>query len=87
MGQTKEGHQEKVKDIARELIALYAKRKAQQGFAFGPDNYLQMELEASFFMKTPPIRERPLKIPSAIWNRRSPWIDWFVVMWVLVKPR
>ena len=37
-----------VKDIARELIVLYAKRKASQGFAFSPDSYLQHELEASF---------------------------------------
>ncbi len=37
-----------VKDISRELIALYAKRKASKGFAFSPDSYLQHELEASF---------------------------------------
>ena len=37
-----------VKDISRELIALYAKRKASKGFAFSPDGYLQHELEASF---------------------------------------
>jgi transcription-repair coupling factor (superfamily II helicase) len=38
----------RVKDIARDLIKLYAKRKAQKGFAFSPDTYLQTELEASF---------------------------------------
>ena len=38
----------KVKDIARDLIKLYAKRKAEKGFAFTPDTYLQTELEASF---------------------------------------
>lgn len=37
-----------VKDISRQLIALYAKRKASKGFAFSPDGYLQHELEASF---------------------------------------
>ena len=37
-----------VKDISRELIALYAKRKASQGFAFSADGYLNQELEASF---------------------------------------
>ena len=37
-----------VKDISRELIALYAKRKASEGFAFSPDSYLQNEMEASF---------------------------------------
>ena len=43
-----------VKDISRELIALYAKRKASQGFAFSADGYLQHELEASFrYEETP----------------------------------
>ena len=37
-----------VKDISRELIALYAKRKASKGYAFSEDSYLQQELEASF---------------------------------------
>lgn len=44
----------KVKDIARELIALYAKRKANPGFAFAPDTYLQTELEASFLYEDTP---------------------------------
>jgi transcription-repair coupling factor (superfamily II helicase) len=44
----------KVKDIARDLIKLYAKRKAQSGFAFAPDNYLQVELEASFMYEDTP---------------------------------
>lgn len=43
-----------VKDISRELIALYAKRKASQGFAFTPDGYLQHELEASFAWEDTP---------------------------------
>lgn len=44
----------KVKDIARELIALYAKRKATEGFAFSPDTYLQQELESSFLYEDTP---------------------------------
>jgi transcription-repair coupling factor (superfamily II helicase) len=44
----------KVKDIARELIKLYAKRKAQPGFAFSPDSYMQIELEASFLYEDTP---------------------------------
>ncbi len=44
----------KVKDIAQELIALYAKRKAQPGHAYPPDNYLQTELEASFIYEDTP---------------------------------
>lgn len=43
-----------VKDIAADLIKLYAKRKASQGFAFTPDSYLQTELEASFFYEDTP---------------------------------
>ena len=38
----------KVKDIARELINMYARRKTLEGFSFSPDSYLQTELEASF---------------------------------------
>jgi transcription-repair coupling factor (superfamily II helicase) len=48
----------KVKDIARELIQLYAKRKAAPGFAFSPDTYLQTELEASFFYEDTPDQEK-----------------------------
>ena len=38
----------RVKDIARDLIALYAKRKASRGYAFAPDSLWQREMEASF---------------------------------------
>ncbi|KAF0241855.1 MAG: transcription-repair coupling factor [Chitinophagaceae bacterium] len=44
----------KVKEIAFDLIKLYAQRKAQQGFAHAPDNYLQTELEASFIYEDTP---------------------------------
>ncbi|MFT6814852.1 MAG: transcription-repair coupling factor (superfamily II helicase) [Sphingobacteriales bacterium] len=44
----------KVKDIARDLIKLYAKRKAQDGTGFSPDTYLQTELEASFIYEDTP---------------------------------
>ena len=43
-----------VKDIAADLIKLYAKRKASEGFSFSPDSYLQTELEASFFYEDTP---------------------------------
>jgi len=48
----------KVKDIARELIALYARRREEQGFAFSPDSYLQAELEASFIYEDTPDQEK-----------------------------
>ena len=44
----------KVKEIAFDLIKLYAQRKAQHGFAFSPDNYMQTELEASFIYEDTP---------------------------------
>ena len=44
----------KVKDIARELIKLYAERKRSKGFQFAPDSYLQTELEASFLYEDTP---------------------------------
>lgn len=47
----------KVKDIARELISLYAKRRAAKGFSFSPDTYLQHELEASFIYEDTPDQE------------------------------
>ncbi len=48
----------RVKDIAKELISLYAKRKATKGFAFDPDSFLQTELEASFFFEDTPDQEK-----------------------------
>ena len=44
----------KVKDIARDLIRLYAERKAAEGYRFMPDTYLQNELEASFIYEDTP---------------------------------
>ncbi len=50
----KEKTKTRVKEIAFDLIQLYAERKAQQGFAFSPDNYMQTELEASFIYEDTP---------------------------------
>src|SRR5678810_1445421 len=50
----KEKTKTKVKEIAFDLIKLYAQRKAQQGFAHTPDTYLQTELEASFIYEDTP---------------------------------
>lgn len=48
----------KVKQIAFDLIQLYAQRKAAKGFAFTPDSYLQTELEASFIYEDTPDQEK-----------------------------
>jgi len=50
----KEKTKTKVKEIAFDLIKLYAQRKAQQGFAHSADNYMQTELEASFIYEDTP---------------------------------
>lgn len=50
----KERTKSKLKDIARDLIRLYADRKQQRGHAFAPDSYMQHELEASFIYEDTP---------------------------------
>ena len=50
----KERTKKKIKDIARDLIRLYAKRRHEKGFAFSPDNFMQHELEASFLYEDTP---------------------------------
>ncbi len=51
----------RVKDIAKELIQLYARRKASKGFSFSADTYLQEELESSFMYEDTPDQERATK--------------------------
>ena len=50
----KERTKKQIKDIARDLIKLYAKRRREKGFAFSHDTYLQHELEASFLYEDTP---------------------------------
>jgi transcription-repair coupling factor (superfamily II helicase) len=50
----KERTKKKVKDIARDLIILYAKRKSENGFSFSPDTHWQRELEAGFMFEDTP---------------------------------
>ncbi|MBP5539445.1 MAG: transcription-repair coupling factor [Bacteroidales bacterium] len=58
---TKVAAKNKVKDIAKDLIRLYAKRKATSGFAFSPDNYLQEELESSFMYEDTPDQDKAIR--------------------------
>ncbi|MBO5876695.1 MAG: transcription-repair coupling factor [Bacteroidales bacterium] len=51
----------KVKDIAKDLIQLYAKRKSSKGFAYSPDSYLQQELESSFMYEDTPDQEKAVQ--------------------------
>ena len=50
----KERAKKRIKDIARDLIKLYAKRRREKGFAFSPDSFMQHELEASFLYEDTP---------------------------------
>ncbi|MDD3108019.1 MAG: transcription-repair coupling factor [Alistipes sp.] len=61
-----------VKEIARELIALYAQRKASEGFAFSPDSYLQHELEASFIYEDTPDQQTATQCVKQDMESRTP---------------
>ena len=62
----------KLKDIATDLIKLYAKRKAQKGFAFSPDTYLQHELEASFIYEDTPDQAKSTEAVKADMEKETP---------------
>ena len=62
----------KVKDIAKELISLYAKRKATEGFAYSADTYLQEELESSFMYEDTPDQETATRAIKSDMEDKSP---------------
>ena len=62
MEQIKEKTKKQVKDIATDLIKLYAQRKSLKGFAHSPDNYMQTELEASFIYEDTPDQSKAIRM-------------------------
>ncbi len=62
----------KLKDIARDLIKLYAKRRESKGFAFSPDGYLQQQLEASFIYEDTPDQFKATQAVKADMERPRP---------------
>ena len=68
----KERTKKKVKDIARNLIKLYAERLKVKGFAFSKDSYLQKELEASFMYEDTPDQEQATNDVKADMERPIP---------------
>lgn len=62
----------KVKEIAFDLIKLYAKRKASKGFAFSEDSYLQNELEASFMYEDTPDQNKATREVKKDMEEESP---------------
>ena len=68
----KEKTTKQIKDIAEDLIRLYAQRKAQKGFAHAPDNYMQTELEASFIYEDTPDQGKASADVKADMEKDSP---------------
>ena len=68
----KERTKAKIKDIARDLIRLYARRREERGFQFSPDSYLQHELEASFLYEDTPDQLRATTDVKADMERARP---------------
>ena len=68
----KERTKKKVKDIARDLIKLYAKRLREKGFAFSPDTYLQKELESSFKYEDTPDQQKATREVKADMEKPIP---------------
>lgn len=62
----------KIKDIARDLIKLYARRKHEQGFVFAPDTHWQKEMEASFQYEDTPDQAASSRAVKADMERASP---------------
>ena len=71
-GNLKSAAKSRVKDIAKELIQLYAKRRAASGFAFSPDTYLQEELESSFMYEDTPDQERATRAVKEDMEEKCP---------------
>ena len=68
----KERTKQKLKDIARDLIKLYATRRQQRGFAFSADTFLQQELEASFLYEDTPDQLKATNDVKADMERAQP---------------
>lgn len=68
----KEKTKKQVKDIATDLIKLYAQRKSLEGFAHSPDNYMQTELEASFIYEDTPDQARATEDVKRDMEKTSP---------------
>ncbi|MDE6573008.1 MAG: DEAD/DEAH box helicase, partial [Duncaniella sp.] len=68
----KERTKNKLKDIARDLIRLYAARKEEKGHSFSPDSYLQQELEASFIYEDTPDQLTATKAVKADMESEKP---------------
>lgn len=85
--QLKARTKKKIKDIAAELIKLYAKRRAAPGHAFPPDGYLQNELEASFIYEDTPDQATSTQDVKADMEKAYPMDRPSAATWASAKPR
>jgi transcription-repair coupling factor (superfamily II helicase) len=75
----KQATKSKIQDIARDLIALYAKRRMMKGMAFSPDTYLQYELEASFIFEDTPDQLKATRAVKEDMESEIRWTVWYAV--------
>lgn len=68
----KERTKTKIKDIARDLIKLYSRRREEKGFAYSPDSFMQHELEASFLYEDTPDQLKATQDIKADMERARP---------------
>ena len=73
-----------VKDIATDLIRLYAQRKSQQGLHTVRQLHAD-RTRASFIYEDTPDQAKPRRMLSGTWRNRLPWTGWCAVMWALAK--
>ncbi len=78
---------EQIHDVAAELLHIQARRQSKPGFAFELISRFICNLQVALRMKKHLIRPMQLKLRCMICSKQNQWIDWYVVMWVLVKPK
>lgn len=77
---TKNRVKNNLREVAKDLIELYAKRQKMQGFAFSKDNEWQKQFEDEFPYQETDDQLRCIEEAKRIWNKQSQWIDYFVEM-------
>lgn len=83
----KERTKKKIKDIARDLIKLYSRRREEKGFAFSHDSFMQHELEAGFAYEDTPDQLRVTQEVKADMEAAAQWTAWCVATWASEKRR
>ena len=78
----------RMRDMADELLKLYAARKMAEGFAFSPDSNWQREFEDAFeFTETHDQLTAIQRDQDATWRARSPWTGCSAATWASARPK